>query len=107
MGRGFCVSDPCRINTAGQEMYYCMALSNREIAERLRFMAQLLEVTGEEDVFKVRAYERAAKRLEELPTPVSELDEKARLAIPGIGAKIAKKIAEIEETGTFTELEEL
>ena len=84
-----------------------MALSNREIAERLRFMAQLLEVIGEEDVFKVRAYERAAKRLEELPTPVTELDEEALLAVPGIGSKLAKKIAEIGETGTFTELEEL
>lgn len=84
-----------------------MALTNREIAERLRFMAQLLEVIGEEDVFKVRAYERAAKRLEELPTPVSELDEEALLAIPGIGSKLAKKIAEILQTGTFSELEEL
>jgi DNA polymerase (family 10) len=84
-----------------------MALSNREIAERLRFMAQLLEVTGEEDVFKIRAYERAAKRLEELPTPVRELDEEAILAIPGIGSRIARKIADIEQTGTFAELEEL
>jgi len=84
-----------------------MVRSNREIAERLRFMAQLLEVTGEEDIFKVRAYERAAKHLEELPTPVADLDEEARLAIPGIGAKIASKIASIIETGTFSELEEL
>ncbi|HUK38573.1 MAG TPA: DNA polymerase/3'-5' exonuclease PolX [Methanomicrobiales archaeon] len=84
-----------------------MALSNREVAERLRFMAQLLEVTGEEDVFKVRAYERAAKHLEELATPVSELDGKALLAIPGIGSRIAGKIAAILETGTFPELQEL
>jgi DNA polymerase (family 10) len=70
-------------------------------------MAQLLEVTGEEDVFKVRAYERAAKHLEELPVPVSGLDEKALLAIPGIGSRIASKIASILQTGTFQELEEL
>jgi DNA polymerase (family 10) len=84
-----------------------MALSNREVAARLRFMGQLLDVTGEEDVFKVRAYERAAKHLEELPTPVSGLDEKGLLAIPGIGSKIAGKIASILKTGTFPELEEL
>lgn len=84
-----------------------MAYSNREVAERLRFMAQLLEVTGEEDVFKVRAYERAAKHLEELTTPVSELDEKSLLAIPGIGSRIAGKIAAILKTGTFPELQEL
>ncbi|MGE5832189.1 MAG: DNA polymerase/3'-5' exonuclease PolX [Methanomicrobiales archaeon] len=84
-----------------------MAYSNREIAERLRFMGQLLEVTGEEDVFKVRAYERAAKHLEDLTTPVSDMDEKALLAIPGIGSKIAGKIASILKTGTFPELEEL
>jgi DNA polymerase (family 10) len=84
-----------------------MALTNRQVAERLRFMGQLLEVTGEEDIFKVRAYERAAKHLEELPVPVSGLDDKALLAIPGIGSKIAGKIAAILKTGTFPELEEL
>ena len=80
---------------------------NRDVAERLRFMAQLLEVTGEEDPFKVRAYERAAKQVEESPFPVSELDEKALVAIPGIGSGIAKKIASIVRTGTFPELDEL
>jgi len=84
-----------------------MAGSNREVAERLRFMAQLLEVTGEEDVFKVRAYERAAQQVEGSPVPVSELDEKALVALPGIGSGIAKKIASIVQTGTFPELEEL
>ncbi|HUK93081.1 MAG TPA: DNA polymerase/3'-5' exonuclease PolX [Methanomicrobiales archaeon] len=84
-----------------------MAGSNREVAERLRFMAQLLEVTGEEDAFKVRAYERAAQQVEGSPNPVSELDEKALVAIPGIGSGIAKKILSIVQTGTFPELEEL
>jgi len=84
-----------------------MAGSNREVAERLRFMAQLLEVTGEEDPFKVRAYERAAQQVEGSPFPVSQLDEKALVAIPGIGSGIAKKIASIVRTGTFPELDEL
>jgi DNA polymerase (family 10) len=84
-----------------------MAGSNRDVAERLRFMAQLLEVTGEEDVFKVRAYERAAQQVEGSTVPVSELDEKALVAIPGIGSGIAKKIASIVQTGTFPELDEL
>ena len=84
-----------------------MAGSNREVAERLRFMAQLLEVAGEEDAFKVRAYERAAQQVEGSPVPVSELDEKALVAIPGIGSGIAKKIASIVRTGTFPELDEL
>ncbi len=84
-----------------------MAGSNREVAERLRFMAQLLEVTGEEDVFKVRAYERAAQQVEGSPAPVLELDEKALVAIPGIGSGIAKKILSIVQTGTFPELDEL
>jgi DNA polymerase (family 10) len=84
-----------------------MAGSNREVAERLRFMAQLLEVTGEEDVFKVRAYERAAQQVEGSPVPVSELDENALVAIPGIGSGIARKIAAIVRTGTFPKLEDL
>ncbi len=80
---------------------------NRDVAERLRFMAQLLEVTGEEDPFKVRAYERAAQQVEGSPFSVSDLDEKALVAIPGIGSGIAKKIASIVRTGTFPELDEL
>lgn len=84
-----------------------MAGSNRDVAERLRFMAQLLEVTGEEDPFKVRAYERAAQQVEGSPVPVSELDEKALVAIPGIGSGIAKKILSIVRTGTFPELDDL
>jgi DNA polymerase (family 10) len=84
-----------------------MAGSNRDVAERLRFMAQLLEVAGEEDPFKVRAYERAAQQVEGSPVPVSELDEKALVAIPGIGSGIAKKILSIVRTRTFPELDEL
>ncbi|HTY52140.1 MAG TPA: DNA polymerase/3'-5' exonuclease PolX [Methanomicrobiales archaeon] len=84
-----------------------MAASNREVADRLRFMAALLEVTGEEDVFKIRAYERAAQQVEGSAVPVAELNEKALVALPGIGAKIAKKILDIAATGTFSEMEEL
>ena len=78
--------------------------SNRQVAETIYFMGQLLEVLGE-NPFKVRAYYKAAEVVERLATPVSRLDEEQLRAVPGIGSAIAKKIREIVETGTFQELE--
>ncbi len=78
--------------------------SNRQVAETLYFMGQLLEVLGE-NPFKVRAYYKAAEVVERLATPVSRLEEEQLKEIPGIGSAIAKKIREIVETGTFQELE--
>ena len=78
--------------------------TNRQVAETLYFMGQLLEVLGE-NPFKVRAYYKAAEVVERLATPVSRLEEEQLKEIPGIGSAIAKKIREIVETGTFQELE--
>ena len=78
--------------------------SNRQVAETLYFMGQLLEVLGD-NPFKVRAYYKAAEVVERLATPVSRLDEEQLKEIPGIGSAIAKKIREIVETGSFQELE--
>jgi len=78
--------------------------SNRQVAETLYFMGQLLEVLGD-NPFKVRAYYKAAEVVERLATPVSRLDEEQLKEIPGIGSAIAKKMREIVKTGSFQELE--
>jgi DNA polymerase (family 10) len=83
-----------------------MEISNRIIAERLNLMGQLLEIR-EENVFKVRAFYRAADVIDRMGSPVAGLDEAALSSISGIGKAIAGKIREIVETGTFQELEEV
>jgi len=83
-----------------------MEITNRVIAERLNLMGQLLEIR-DENVFKVRAFYRAADVIERMGSPVAGLDEGSLSSISGIGKAIAKKVREIVETGTFRELEEI
>ncbi len=81
-------------------------VTNRDVAGILTFMGQLLEISGD-DPFKVRAYYRAAQEIERQSESVAGRDEEELIALRGIGRQIARKIKEIEETGTFRELEEL
>lgn len=58
--------------------------------------------------FKIRAYLRAAKTIEELPEDVSTYGGVKELkALPGIGEATAKKIVEYLEKGTMEALEKL
>lgn len=82
-----------------------MEVSNREVGEQLGLMGNLLEIL-DENVFKVRAYYRAAEVIGRMASPVSSMSVKELAALDGIGSHIAEKIKEIEETGTFHELEE-
>jgi DNA polymerase (family 10) len=75
-------------------------MNNTQIAEIFEDIAGLLEIKGEQ-VFTVRAYQRAARSIYELPT---ELDQIVRengdlKQIPGIGRAIADKITELVNTG--------
>lgn len=83
-----------------------MERTNQYIAEKLNLMAELLEIRGE-NVFKVRAFSRAADTIDRYGSPVASLDEQSLASIPGIGKNIARKIREIVDTGTFQELEEV
>jgi DNA polymerase (family X) len=78
-------------------------VTNRDVAEQLAFMAQLLEIAGD-DPYKIRAYERAAQEIERLSIPLAVLREEEMVRIPGIGVQTAKKVKEIVENGTFREL---
>lgn len=83
---------------------------NAQVAERLRFMADLREQQGDNG-FRVQAYRRAADTLERLEQPVDAvLAEKGRaglMALDGVGAGIAGAIAEILSTGRWIQLERL
>jgi DNA polymerase (family 10) len=77
-----------------------MAVENAEVARLLREVADLLELQAA-NPFRVRAYQTAARTVEELPRTVAELlNEGQQLSdLPGIGEDLAGKIEEIARTG--------
>ncbi|HEC94387.1 MAG TPA: DNA polymerase III, partial [Thermoplasmatales archaeon] len=82
-------------------------MRNQEIADIFYQIADLLEIKDELP-FKVRAYRRAAQRIETLDGDIEEIYRDGRLReIPGIGEALAKKIGEIIETGKLQYLERL
>lgn len=83
-----------------------MGVSNRDIASRLLLLSELLEITGD-NVFKIRAYYRAADAVGRTNNPVALMSEDDLKLVPGIGTAIAKSVREIAETGTCKELKEL
>jgi DNA polymerase (family 10) len=74
--------------------------SSQELARIFEEIAELLELKGE-NVFKVRAYDRAARALRGLNRPLQELyDSGELLEVPGIGKGIAEKVGQYLRTGT-------
>jgi DNA polymerase (family 10) len=80
-------------------------MRNFELAECFHEMADLLEIR-EENVFRIRAYRRAAQQLENLPEDALDALGAGK-KIPGIGADLAAKIREWADTGAIAYLEEL
>lgn len=82
-------------------------MKNKEVASLLYEIAELLTLS-DENVFKVRAYERASQSIESLPEAIEEIVRRDELKeIPGIGESIAEKIKEYLSTGKIGYLEEL
>lgn len=72
---------------------------NLAIAEIFRNIAKILELKGE-NVFRIRAYERAARTIESSGEDIQGLINANRLSrIPGVGPDLAGKIIEIAKTG--------
>ena len=81
-------------------------MKNREVASCFKKMAEMLEIKGE-NRFRIRAYQRAAQNIENLAEDIATVVERKELdALPGIGKDLAKKIAEIVETGTMRAYED-
>ncbi len=84
-----------------------MKPDSKQISEMFRELGLMLEILGE-NPFKTRAYEHAAKIIEELPDDLEKLAHIGKLTdIEGIGQAIAKKIATIIETGSLPKLDEV
>lgn len=82
-----------------------MNITNQQVAAQLLLAGQILEITGD-NAFKIRAFYRASDTVERMTVPVVSMSEEELVSIPGIGKNIARKILEMQETGTFTELED-
>ena len=74
-------------------------MQNVQIAAALNEIARLLEMSGE-NVFRIRAYQRAAETIENLSGPVDAILARDPHGVPGVGSGIAEHIREIVETGT-------
>ncbi|MCX7785299.1 MAG: DNA polymerase/3'-5' exonuclease PolX [candidate division WOR-3 bacterium] len=81
-------------------------MKNKEIANIFDRIADALEFKGEQ-VFRVLAYRKAARIIEELSEDIEVLNKEGKLRdIPGIGEGIAKKIDEYLKTGKMKKFQE-
>jgi len=81
-------------------------VKNQQIAKIFSEISELLELKGE-NVFRIRAYRRAAQNMDNLSKDVSTLSQEELESIPGIGKDLAGKIHEFLETGKIAKHEEL
>ena len=85
-----------------------MAPTNEQIAEIFEDLATLLEMKGD-TIFKIRAYQRAARTIEQLSSPLTLALENGDdlTKIPGIGKAISEKIAEYVNSGQVSAYQKL
>ncbi|HTG00105.1 MAG TPA: DNA polymerase/3'-5' exonuclease PolX [Nitrospirota bacterium] len=81
-------------------------MKNQQIAKIFSEIADLLELKGE-NVFRIRAYRRAAQNVDNLAQDVASLSREELEEIPGIGKDLAAKVHEFLERGTVAKHEEL
>ena len=83
---------------------------NRQIADKLQEMGDLLEQQGA-NPFRVRAYRHAAAELNRLEPPVDAILERDGIAglerLPAIGKGIATSIREMVLSGHWSQLQRL
>jgi DNA polymerase (family 10) len=82
-------------------------MKNRQISEIFNAIADLLELK-DDNVFKIRAYRRAAMNVDNLSEDIEVLAKESSLEkIPGIGKDLAAKMIEMIDTGKCRYYEEL
>ncbi|MFC1927167.1 DNA polymerase/3'-5' exonuclease PolX [Chloroflexota bacterium] len=83
-------------------------MKNSDVANVFQDIADLLELKGE-NVFKIRAYQKAARAIDyyprELEAMIEERDDLR--SIPGVGEAIAKKATELVTIGKLSYYEDL
>ncbi|MEM9419388.1 MAG: DNA polymerase/3'-5' exonuclease PolX [Planctomycetota bacterium] len=83
-----------------------MPTTNAQLAAIFHQMADLTEITGG-NRFKVNAFAKAGRVLEDMTKQVSEIDPALLPKVEGIGKGTAERIAEFLETGKIADHEEL
>jgi DNA polymerase (family 10) len=83
-------------------------MKNSEVAKVFQDIADLLELKGE-NVFKIRAYEKAARAIEHYPRELESMIEEGEdlQSISGVGEAIAKKTTELITNGKLGYYENL
>lgn len=82
-------------------------MKNSEISFIFSDIAAMLRLK-KDNIFKIRAYEKVARSINELREPVEKLVTEDRLReIPGAGEAIIKKITELVTTGKLAYYEKL
>jgi|HubBroStandDraft_1064217.scaffolds.fasta_scaffold111531_2 DNA polymerase (family X) len=82
-------------------------MDNHEVARVLHDIADMLEISGDENFFRIRAYRYAGDAVEDLTQPLAELDAERLRGALGIGADLASKILELIATGEMAQYIEL
>ena len=83
------------------------SMTNEEIAAVFKDIAAMLALK-KDNIFKIRAYRKAARAIAELPVAVATLADENRLKeIPGAGEAITAKITELLATGGLAYYERL
>lgn len=80
--------------------------TNRRIAAVFQQLADLTEITGG-NRFKVIAFQKAVRIIDDLPQEVASIDRTLLPKIEGIGAGTAQRIAELLDTGRIADLDAL
>lgn len=82
-------------------------MKNHSLADLLNRMGMLLEIK-DENIFKVKAYYKAAENILALAEDIEDIRRENRLSeIPGIGKALEEKIIEYLDTGKIHAYEEL
>lgn len=77
-------------------------ITNRQIAEALSSIAELLEYQNA-NPYRIQAYRNAARGILELHEPAAEIIRRGEiLPVPGLGRRLQFRIAELVHTGTMT-----
>lgn len=83
-----------------------MNYNNEYIAAQFSVLSKLMDIHGENS-FRSRTYSNAAFVIDKLPAELTDMPADKIIAIKGIGDTVAKKIEEIQATGTLKNLTEL
>jgi DNA polymerase (family X) len=82
-------------------------VGNRERALEIFAVASLLEARGA-NPYRIRAYQRAALRLLRLQRDAADfLNDRGELVLPGLGARLRRKLGELVRTGHLSFHDEL